>query len=151
MTILLLYSLLQKVKMNLLEGLSAVFSLVERAQLTETEQEALKYAENLNPETIDILSCFGKRADHTLGNMFILYRYQGKAQLKMFDNFGYFSFWDKGTHKINGDSGQIFSLFTPEPVENITLSGFKYPLTEFSSYGGFVGVSNEFSDKQAEV
>lgn len=42
MTILLLYNLLQKVRMNLIEGLSAVFSLIERAQLTETEQELIQ-------------------------------------------------------------------------------------------------------------
>lgn len=119
-------------------------------QETTDMQKALAFAETLNPGNIDIFCSFGKRTDHTLGNILILNNYS-KIPITMYDEFGFFKMLCSGFHNYKNKKGKTISLFTISELTNIELEGFEFPLSEHFIGQAFIGVSNKISDQIASI
>jgi len=119
-------------------------------QETTDMQKALTFAESLNPSHMDIFCCFGKRTDHSLGNIFILNNYEN-IPITMYDEFGIFNVFNPGIHYFNNQKGKTVSLFTISELTGVNFTGFEYPLMENSIGPAFIGVSNKISDKIASI
>ncbi|NQT64648.1 MAG: thiamine diphosphokinase, partial [FCB group bacterium] len=105
-------------------------------------QKALNYALMLNPTKIKIISAFGKRADHALGNILIFQNYDESIQLEVYDNFGIMSFYTPGRYELKLQPGQTISFFSLTPINGLFLRGFKYPVNNSDFSHNFIGVSN---------
>ena len=114
-------------------------------------EKALNFALDLKADVIEIIAAFGKRMDHTLGNMLILHNFKGAVPLTMYDDFGKMQLLLPGETILKGKKGKTVSLFALEVVTNIMLSGFKYPLEEQKIGPAFLGVSNEIDSDKASI
>ncbi|KAA3615116.1 MAG: thiamine diphosphokinase [Calditrichaeota bacterium] len=120
-------------------------------QNTTDIQKALAHAATLNPQTIEICASFGKRTDHSLGNIIILNSYASDTKLIMHDNYGTFTSLKPGTTRFKNKKGQTVSLFSLVDVSNIHLSGFEFPLDRNNLVPPFLGVSNKICEDEAEI
>ena len=105
-------------------------------------QKALDYALSLNPTKIKITSAFGKRTDHTLGNILIFQNYDESILLEVYDNFGKMTFYSPGKYELNLQLGQTISFFSLTPIKGLSLLGFKYTIVNTDYSSNFIGVSN---------
>jgi len=125
--------------------------IIRIAEQESTDMEkAIEHAKTLNPSHIDIFCSFGKRMDHSLGNILILNSYPD-LQISMHDSYGTMFALNPGKEKFSGLKGTTISLFAFSKVENITLSGFEFPLQQKSIGPAFIGVSNKISDDDAYI
>lgn len=120
--------------------------------VTDTEI-AVEYAIEKGAEKIVILGGTGGRADHTLANIMLLARTMQKgANIKMLDGTNLFFVTDKSTvvEKQGFKYMSLFPLFGD--VENLTLSGVRYPLDSFLlECNSSLCVSNEIIGKSAKI
>ncbi len=122
---------------------------------TDTEL-ALLYALSL-PEVsqIVILGGLGRRFDHAMGNVQILFHaLKRKVPCCMVDFYNRISLLD-GVLEIEKSRiwGRYISLipFT-EQVKGVTLTGFKYPLTKAAlTFGNSLGISNELLEERGRI
>ena len=117
---------------------------------TDTEL-ALDYALEVKPEKIYIWCALGGRMDHTLSNIFLLFKGRERGiQTVLIDPFCEIFLADNETH-FTGDTGKTVSLLSLSPeVTGITLSGFLYPLeNENLKMGESRGISNRIRDNDA--
>ncbi|MCI8549896.1 MAG: thiamine diphosphokinase [Lachnospiraceae bacterium] len=122
---------------------------------TDTEL-ALLYALSL-PEVsqIVILGGLGRRFDHAMGNVQILFHaLKQKVPCCMVDSYNRISLLE-GTAEIERSKtwGRYISLipFT-EQVKGVTLTGFKYPLTKaVLMSGNSLGISNELLEERGRI
>lgn len=114
---------------------------------TDTEL-ALLYSLSL-PEVSDIvlLGGLGRRFDHTFGNVQILLHGLEKGiPCRMVDAYNRISLLD---HPVEIEKSQVWGHYISlipftEQVKGVTLTGFKYPLTEANlTQGNSLGISNE--------
>lgn len=105
-------------------------------------QKALNYALSLNPTKIKMISVFGKRIDHTLGNILIFQNYNESIPLEIYDNFGVMNFYTPGKYELTLQREQTVSFFSLSPIKGISLQGFKYPVNNAYYSKNFIGVSN---------
>ena len=131
------------------------FSDSKFIEITEQEntdlQKALDYALSLNPTKIKIISAFGKRTDHTLGNILIFQNYDESIPLEVYDNFGMMTFYSPGKHELNLQLGQTISFFSLTPITDLSLLGFKYPIVNTDYSSNFIGVSNIVINQQCTI
>jgi thiamine pyrophosphokinase len=120
-------------------------------QNTTDMQKALAYAASLNPAIIEVYASFGKRIDHSLGNVFILNNYSAQPKLIMHDHFGTFSILMPGTEKFTNKKGQTVSLFTLSELLDIQLEGFEFPVNKEKLAIPFLGVSNKVAKNNASI
>ncbi len=120
-------------------------------QNTTDMQKALNYACSLNPTRIDVIGAFGKRVDHTIGNILILHGYTADIPLFMHENFGSLSVIFPGTTQLSNSIGNTISLFALQPVNNLRLQGFEFPLENPRIEPGFIGVSNKVNRSDAVI
>jgi thiamine pyrophosphokinase len=129
-------------------------SEIQTIQLTEQYstdlEKALVYAKSLSPKKIEILSCFGKRSDHTLTNLLLLHN-QNDTIITMYDDYGSMQLFSPGKYFFKKKKGKTISLFALEPVTDIYLKGFKYRLKENQVGPAFIGQSNEIISNNAEI
>lgn len=111
-------------------------------QSTTDMQKAIDYALKLNPSVIKIISAYGMRTDHTIGNLLIFQNYQNSVPLKIHDNFGIMSYLTAGEHKLTLQPGQGISFFSLSAIEDLTLDGFEYQLNNAKYPVNFIGISN---------
>ncbi|MCY6372366.1 thiamine diphosphokinase [Clostridium ganghwense] len=119
---------------------------------TDTEI-AVNKALELNVDEIVLLGCTGTRIDHFLGNLGMLLKCLSKkvtAYIK--DEHNTITIADKSL-SIFGSEGETFSLAAySENVENLTISGAKYPLNNYYlEIGSALTISNEFQDKEVKI
>jgi len=114
-------------------------------------QKAVAFALTKNPEKLKIYSAFGKRSDHSFSNLLIFSGMDIPVPLELYDNFGKLSLLHPGQHVITGKTGQPVSLFSITPLQNLSITGLKYPVSrqDFDSF--FNGTSNQFSEESAAV
>ena len=105
-------------------------------------QKALDYALSLNPTKIKIISVFGKRADHSLGNILIFQNYDESIPVEVYDNFGVMTFYSPGKYELKLQLGQKISFFSLIPIINLSLKGFKNQVNNADFQRNFIGVSN---------
>lgn len=97
---------------------------------------AIEYAINLRYEDIHILGALGKRIDHTLFNIQLLFNKKFKGKLKIIGD-GEILF--SAPHKtiLNEKKGTCISLIPfSNKVKGVTLQGFLYPLKGEDIYMG---------------
>ncbi len=114
---------------------------IEDQNSTDMEK-ALNFATSLSPDRLIVLSAFGKRMDHTSANLFFLTEYNEKVPVEIYDNYGYMTILKEGKHIFKYKTGTIISFFSPYPVKNISIKGFRYNLQNQNYDPYFVGMSN---------
>lgn len=114
-------------------------------------QKALNYALSLNPTKIIVISAFGKRTDHSLGNILIFQNYDNSIPLEIYDNFGVMTFYTPGKYEFTLQPGQTISFFSLSPINNLSLKGFKYPVKNANYSKNFIGVSNVVINQKCTI
>ncbi|NQV18608.1 MAG: thiamine diphosphokinase [Armatimonadetes bacterium] len=125
-------------------------------QETTDMEKALNLAISLHPKKINVFSAFGKRTDHTIGNILIFHKMiklilDKSIELEIFDNFGKMRVLNSGTHEIKGEIGSTVSLFSIDPIQNLTLKGFRYNLKNQDFPNNFLGISNVYESEICEI
>lgn len=128
--------------------------LVPEKDDTDTEA-AIRLAVSMGAEEITLLGATGSRLDHVLGNIELLgIGLQCGVPICMCDANNRIRMIDHGiTLGRDEQFGTYVSLIPyTEQVEHLTLTGFKYPLSD-ACLRGFcsLGVSNEIKEQEAEI
>ncbi len=119
---------------------------------TDTEL-AYNKALDIGAKEIVFLGCTGKRQDHFFANMCVLYKaLVNNIQAYMIDEYNKIFLVNKKV-SLRGKKGDVFSVFSYfEDVEQLTISGAKYPLKEFNlTMKNNLTVSNEFLDEEVHI
>ncbi len=114
-------------------------------------QKAIRFALTLSPRRLKILSAFGKRADHTIGNMLIFQDYRESVPIEIYDNYGKMQILNAGKHVIKGETGKTVSILSMAPVTNLTLKGFRYTISNRNFNPSFIGVSNVYESENCQI
>ena len=142
---------LDSVKKNLRKMFPAAEIIPKPDQDSTDLQKALEFAIDLSPGLIKILSPFGKRTDHSMANILIFQQLKTNIKLEIYDNYGILKILKPDEHKIYGKIGKTVSLFSFEPVKNLILKGFKYPITNQDFDRFFLGISNIYQEKECYI
>ncbi|MDQ0215082.1 thiamine pyrophosphokinase [Oikeobacillus pervagus] len=121
----------------------------------ETDMElALVWAFKQRPEKVYIFGATGGRLDHFLANIGLLVREEwihDEIQFEMVDKTNRISVYTPGTYELPRHSEMKYISFVPVTpiVKEITLKGFKYPLTNKTiRIGSTLCISNELVEKK---
>ncbi|UKS67094.1 thiamine diphosphokinase [Rossellomorea marisflavi] len=119
-----------------------------RPEKDETDLElALNWAAEQEPEEITIYGATGGRLDHFMGNVQLLLKDDLKGiSVRLVDSLNEMSIKRPGEHEVEMNPRYTYISFVPiSPiVKGLTLSGFKYPLTNRNIYwGSTLCISNE--------
>ncbi len=131
-----------------------IVSLCPEKDATDTEV-AVDLAVEEGCKDIYILGATGGRFDHTLANLHMLYKLlcQG-IQAYLIDKNNKIYLINKGI-TLNAKevkSSYVSILPFTEEVTDLTLYGFKYPLTRFHlTQGTSIGISNEIVEAKAQI
>ncbi|UOQ85531.1 thiamine diphosphokinase [Gracilibacillus salinarum] len=118
----------------------------------ETDLElAVSHALHLEPEAISIFGATGKRLDHEMANLQLLYLLLEKnIKAMLFDQDNAISIYKPGTYKIEANASELIS-FVPlsKHVEGLTLRDFAYPLEDYTlTWGSTRCISNKIIGSQ---
>ncbi|MCH4824982.1 MAG: thiamine diphosphokinase [Planococcus sp. (in: firmicutes)] len=109
----------------------------------------LERAMTYHPEQVILAGVTGGRLDHYMSVLHIMYHYQQKfpkTRFLIINNQNQIRFLSPGIHELEKDTRYRYVSFYPfaEEVQGLTLSGFKYPVTnENLPFGTTRFVSNE--------
>ncbi|WRP08404.1 thiamine diphosphokinase [Rossellomorea aquimaris] len=116
----------------------------------ETDLElALNWAIGQNPDNINIFGATGGRLDHFMGNLQLLMMpslLEKDIQVEIIDVQNRLYLATAGMHSVEKSKDLRYISFVPitDIVEDITLSGFKYPLKKRNIFrGSTLCISNE--------
>ena len=122
----------------------------------ETDLElAVQWAVSQKPESITLHCVTGKRLDHEFGSIALLIKFlNSECPIKIIDEFNEMYVIKEGAHQISKLTHfkyiSFFSLGTQ--IENLTLRGFKYPLTNhLLEIGSSLCVSNELVENVGSI
>ena len=133
-------------ELKLLEKYTKVIKLNPIKDLTDTEY-ALEMFKECNHIFV-LGGIFGRRIDHFFANLKLFYKY---PNLILVDNNTHISLCDM-MQGFTKDEYTYYSFFALEDVYDLTLSGFKYELTNFNlSHESSLGVSNEIINLKANL
>jgi thiamine pyrophosphokinase len=107
-------------------------------------EKAINISRRYKPGTLRFFSILGLRADHTMANMIIVQNYNPSVHIEVYDNHGKMIRLLAGSHRLKTEKGKTVSLFSMQPVQNLTLEGFRYPLHKHSASPSFFGISNVY-------
>lgn len=111
-------------------------------QYTNDLTKSVTWAKSNGFEKVTILSATGKREDHTLGNISLMYSYSRMIEVEMITNKGILKpIREKTT--FNSRKGQHISIFSNQPELKISSEGLKYPLKELQLRELWMGTLNE--------
>lgn len=84
-------------------------------------------------QEVDMFGGFGNRADHTLGNIYMMhYAWRKGMRLTLADEHNKLLLLSEGEHVLNVPAGYTVSFLSMGMIaEGITLDGFEYPLTDY--------------------
>ena len=111
-------------------------------QNTNDLWKAVTFAIEQGFDRITVLGAFGKREDHTLGNVMLLAARMHDAELQMVGDRGIFDFIDTPS-TFESFAGQQVSLFALDPATEISVSGLRYEPPQNRLAAMWQGVSNE--------
>jgi len=114
-------------------------------------EKTINFALQFNPWKLRFFAVFGLRTDHSLANMIIIQNFSADIAVEVFDNYGKMTLLNEGEHKIAGKINRTVSLITLRPIQNLTISGFKYPLDNHSQINPFFGISNVYSSRDCTI
>ena len=116
--------------------------IVRPDQNTNDLWKAVTYAIEQGFRRITVLGAFGKREDHTLGNMMLLAARLREAELQMVGDRGVFNFIDEPS-LFESFAGQQVSLFALNSTAEISVQGLRYEPPQNRLVAMWQGVSNE--------
>jgi thiamine pyrophosphokinase len=96
-------------------------------QDTNDLTKAVKWCSERGYTDLVILGATGKREDHTIGNISLLAEYAASVKVKMVTDTGIFHPMVR-SGSFQTVPGQQVSVFSIDPVTEITSAGLKYPL-----------------------
>lgn len=114
-------------------------------------EKAITIARRYEPTTIRFFSVLGLRADHTMANMIIVQDFDPEIQVEVYDTHGRMIRLQAGSHILETEKGKTVSLFSLHAVKNLTLEGFRYPLTNYSDGPSFFGISNVYEEETCRI
>jgi thiamine pyrophosphokinase len=113
-------------------------------------EKALEFLETLMPEEVRVLSCWGKRFDHILANLYVTLVMRHSFTITFFDAEGELSVIKKKI--VFADSiGKTISLFSFHAVNGLSIEGCKYSNTQPDFIDGFIGLSNIITENPATI
>jgi len=116
------------------------------AEKDKTDMEiALDWAVEQTARSIRLFGATGGRLDHLFGNVGLLLKYAGQP-IEIVDRQNVLTVHLPGTYKVMHDARYRYVSYIPisETVAELTLAGFKYPLTNCHiSRGSTLCISNE--------
>lgn len=116
------------------------FIRVSRQDNTDLEK-ALDFLVGRKIKRATILAATGKRLDHTLGNLSVIWNYTSSIDLSFVGD-GWFAIPVSKQKEVAAKVGTTVSLLPFGTCSGITLKGLQYPLTNASMNVGEIGVSN---------
>ncbi|HGY56885.1 MAG TPA: thiamine diphosphokinase [Caldithrix abyssi] len=126
--------------------------IIERPSQDYTDLEkALDFAIQFWPETITVFAALGRRADHALGNLLLLQRFDADVPIQFVDDYGRLRLLKPGRHTLRGGIGQTVSIVSFGPVKNLHLDGFRYSAPGMEVYKDFLGVSNVYENETCHI
>lgn len=122
----------------------------------ETDLElALQWAVSQKPDKVLIHCATGKRLDHEFGNITLLIRYKdSRVPISIIDDHNLIYVVKDGIHKIHKDNEYKYVSFFSlgNSIEELTLEGFKYPLTNHTlQIDSSLCVSNEIDGEVGSI
>ena len=115
---------------------------IDTGQETNDLTKAVEWSVNAGFNDLEILGAGGKREDHTIGNISLLAEYARIAKVRMITDSGVFIPMLK-SGDIESQPGQQVSIFSIDPVTEITSSGLVYPLLKRKLTNWWQGTLNE--------
>lgn len=133
---------------------SEVELILHPSEKDKTDMElALDYVVGLKKKKVIMFGVLGGRTDHTLANLFLLFKgIKEDLEIKIINGQEEIYLLKKEI-EIKGKSGDIISLIpATEVVEGIFTSGLQYPLNGESLYSGSSrGISNVMLSSKARI
>jgi thiamine pyrophosphokinase len=115
---------------------------IDENQDTNDLTKAVEWCREMNYNDIVILGATGKREDHTIGNISLLAEYAESINVKMVTDTGILMpFLESCT--VQSFPGQQISIFSIDPVTEITSAGLKFPLNHYKVSNWWVATLNE--------
>ena len=116
--------------------------LVRISQQDNTDLEkALDVLVERKTKRVIILAATGKRIDHTLGNLSVLWNYTNAMDITLAGD-GWVAFPVGRMKRVQAKRGTTVSLIPFGICSGITLRGLQYPLTKATMRVGEIGLSN---------
>lgn len=113
---------------------------ISRQDNTDIEK-ALDFLRDSGIRKVAIVAATGKRIDHTLGNLSVIWNYTSSIEIRFVGDAWYAV--PVGKKRIfRAPAGTIISLLPFGACTGITLRGLRFPLTNASMMVGEIGVSN---------
>ncbi|MEG0772268.1 thiamine diphosphokinase [Clostridium sp.] len=114
---------------------------------------ALDKAIEVGASEVIFLGCTGKRIDHFLGNICVLYRaLKSKVKAYIVDDYNVLYLTDKSV-LLQGTKGETFSILSYfKDVKGLTITGAKYPLSNYDlNVENSLTISNQFNDEKVNI
>lgn len=124
--------------------------------LKVTEQEtndlskAFRFALQKGFEKLTILGATGKREDHTIGNISLLYTYNRKVKTEIISDYGVWSCCYESSH-YESFPGQQVSIFCNHPNIKVYSENLKYPLNGMQLDELWKGTLNESTSNSFKI
>lgn len=120
-------------------------------QMSNDLSKAFYFCLNRGFDEFLILGATGKREDHTLGNISLLYEYAQQCKsIVMKSDYGEFEAL-RLPCKVSSQKGMQISLFCLNPQAKITSKNLKYPLNQLSLHLLANGTLNEAMGEEFEL
>ena len=104
--------------------------------------KALTLAIERGARRVTVLGAFGRREDHSIGNLMLCAARMSEVEIQMVGDRGVFSFIDRDS-TFESFAGQQVSLFTLSPTTEISTIGLRYEPPQNRLSAMWQGVSNE--------
>lgn len=112
--------------------------------------KALTLATERGAKRVTVLGAFGRREDHSLGNIMLLAARAEEIDIEMVGDRGIFNFINHDT-SFESFNGQQVSLFTLSPSTEISTVGLRYEPPQNHLSAMWQGVSNEALGEQFTI
>ena len=112
--------------------------------------KALTYATEHGFHDITVLGAFGRREDHSIGNIMLLAARLHEARVRVVGERGIFDFIDTPS-LFESFPGEQVSLFTLDPSTEISVCGLRYDPPQNHLAAMWQGVSNEAVGEEFEI
>lgn len=112
--------------------------------------KSLDYVVSCGASEVVVLGGFGRREDHSIGNVMLLAARAEELQITMIAEQGVFDFITAPT-RFESVSGGVVSLFALSPAATIEVSGLRYAPPAGRLTALWQGVSNEALGEEFEV
>ena len=104
--------------------------------------KALTLAIERGARRVTVLGAFGRREDHSIGNLMLCAARMNEVEIQMVGDRGVFSFIDNNS-TFESFAGEQISLFTLSPSTEISTIGLRYEPPQNRLSAMWQGVSNE--------